>query len=189
MQRPGGRSAANTAAIRGAVMKLLVEGGVEDVTFQRVAEEADIARSTLYRRFEDRWAMLVDALVDNAAGLVVPRDTGSLRGDLSDLLGRLAEGLKTPMGAVVMSVLAGASGSKEGRLSPQYGIGRMQQVAPMFDRAVERGELPADADRGLIFSMASGAVWFHHFVAARDVDEAFIAEVADTICDRFADCD
>ena len=188
MQRPGGRSAANTAAIRAAVMSLLLEEGIGEVTYQRVSERAGVARSTLYRRFDDRWDLILDALIENAAALVAPRDRGSFREDLSDLLLRLAKGLQGPMGPVVMSVLSAVSASAAGTMSPAYVVGRLEQVAPMFDRAVARGELRPDADRATIFSVASGAIWYHHFVAAQAVDEAFVDEITDLICDRFADC-
>jgi len=55
----------------------------------------------------------------------------------------------------------------------------------MFDSAVGRGELPADADREEIFSMAAGPIYFRRFIASKEVDDSWIELIVDQICDRY----
>src|SRR3954471_15049126 len=90
-RRPGGRTAEVTDRINDAVLVLIVERGLEACTFAAVAERAGVERSTLYRRYTDQWAMMIDAFMARAGDEVMPDPSGSLRGDLKSVLRRLAE--------------------------------------------------------------------------------------------------
>ena len=66
-RRPGGRTSDVTHRIHAAILELLIEGGVQECTFSAVAERAKVERSTLYRRFPDRWEAMIDAFMARAA--------------------------------------------------------------------------------------------------------------------------
>src|SRR3546814_9030524 len=64
-----------------ATVDLVLTGGVDTVTFEAVAAESGVAKSTLYRHFGTKQAMVAAA----AASCVVehtPPDTGDLAQDL-----------------------------------------------------------------------------------------------------------
>jgi hypothetical protein len=61
----------------------------------------------------------------------------------------------------------------------------MSRLAPMFEGAIERGELPADADREEIFSMAAGPIYFRRFIASKEVDDDWVQLIVDQICGRY----
>lgn len=61
----------------------------------------------------------------------------------------------------------------------------MERLGPTFDRAVARGELPADADREEIFSMAAGPIYFRRLIASKPVRDEWVEKVADEICKRY----
>src|SRR6476646_2989334 len=71
-QRPGGRTADVTLRIHEAVRGLLLESGTDACSYKNVAKRAGVERSTLYRRYPDRWDMLIDAFIDLASTEVVP---------------------------------------------------------------------------------------------------------------------
>ena len=145
-RRPGGRTADVTRRINVAMIELLSEGGLEACTFQNVAARAGVERSTLYRRNVDRWQTIVDAIIDMADQMTATFDTGSLRGDLAKTLSSLVGVLNSPVGPSLMEI-AGAlqSGVAPGQ-AERFWQSRRQQLAPMFEAAIERGELPADVD-------------------------------------------
>src|ERR1700760_1731762 len=97
-KRPGGRTADITARVHQAIVDLIIEGGFEACTFSAVAERAGIDRSTLYRRFPDRWDAIIDTWMARAAVDVVPDLTGSFAGDLRSVLRRLVDTLESPLG-------------------------------------------------------------------------------------------
>jgi len=184
-RRPGGRTADVTRRINVAMIELLSEGGLEACTFQNVAARAGVERSTLYRRKVDRWPTIVDAIIDMADQETATFDTGSFRGDLAKTLKNLVRVLNSPVGPSLMEV-AGAlhSGAAPGQ-AERFWESRRQQLAPMFEAAIERGELPADVDRDQLFAMAAGPVYFWKFVASKPLTDEWVRGVVDQVCDRY----
>lgn len=109
-------------------------------------------------------------------------DTGSFADDLRAVLYSLAVSMATPMGPAIVAA-AGALHSEERVADARvFFERRMTQLAPMFDAAIERGELPGTVDREELFVFAVGSIWFNKFLASRTVDEAFLDRVVDAIC-------
>ena len=78
-KRPGGRTAEVTARIHKAIIDIIIDDGVAGCTVSAVAQRAKVERSTLYRRFQDRWDAVIEALMAVAAADVMPTVTGSFR--------------------------------------------------------------------------------------------------------------
>jgi len=184
-RRPGGRTADVTRRINTAVLDLLAEGGIDSCTFQNVAARAGVERSTLYRRSPDRWPTIIDAIIDFAERETAPLDTGSFRGDLMATLRKLARAMNGPLGPTLVSVAAKLQAGAAPGQGERFWDARMERLGPMFDSAVGRGELPADADREEIFSMAAGPIYFRRFIASKEVDDSWIELIVDQICDRY----
>src|SRR5438045_3307581 len=181
-RRPGGRTADVTQRVHRAVTELLIEGGVQACTFKAVAERAGIERSTLYRRYSDRWEMMIDSMMIRAAEEVLPDLGDSFAGDLTSVLRKLARMLDSPLGPTVMSVAAELRAHSRTDFSRTFFDRRIAQLDPMFDAAVARGELPQDVDREGLFSFAAGPVYFRTFIASRKVDDDFIQAIVSSVC-------
>jgi AcrR family transcriptional regulator len=182
VKRPGGRTADVTARIHKAILDIIVKDGVAACTFSAVAERAKIERSTLYRRFPDRWDAIIAAVLDVAGGEVMPDLTGSFPEDLRSVLRKLVETLESPIGPAILAIAAELRAGSGSDYSRAYFDQRMAQLAPMFDAAVERGELAPDVDREALFSVAAGAIYFRTFIAARGVGDDFIDMVVGLVC-------
>lgn len=179
-RRPGGRTADVTARIQQAIRDLIIEEGVDACTFSAVAQRAGIERSTLYRRFPDRWDAIVDAWVARAAEEVVPDLGKSFADDLTSVLRKLVDVLGSPAGPAVLRLAAELRGKAD--YVQNYFKQRIAQLAPMFDAAIGRGELPADVDREALFASAAGPIYFRMFIAGQSVDAAFIASIVQSVC-------
>ena len=184
-RRPGGRTADVTRRINLAMLELLADGGLEACTFQNVASRAGIERSTLYRRNPDRWPTIVDAIIELAKQETATFDTGSFRTDLEATLLNLAKVLESPLGPRLMEV-AGVlqSGVAPGQ-AERFWESRQQQLAPMFDAAIGRGELPADVNRDELFAMAAGPIYFQKYIASKRLTDDWVHKVAAQVCDRY----
>jgi len=180
-RRPGGRTADVTRRINEAILALLVEGGTEACTFQNVAARAGIERSTLYRRHPDRWPAIIGAIIDLAERETATFDSGSFGEDLSRTLMRLADILKSPLGPPLLSVAAALKAGVAPGESERFWTSRRKHLAPMFEAAIMRGELPIDVDREELFAMAAGPIYFRTFISALPVDERWIRKVADQV--------
>lgn len=184
-RRPGGRTADVTRRINQALLQLLSEGGLEACTFQNLATRAGVERSTLYRRNPDRWPTIVGAIIDLAKRETATFDTGSFRADLAATLINLARVLESPLGPPLIEV-AGALQSGVAPGQPErFWESRQQQLAPMYDAAIERGELPADVDRDELFAMAAGPIYFRKFIASQPLTDAWVKKVVGQVCDRY----
>ena len=181
-RRPGGRAADISRRINQAVLDLLVEGGAAACSYASVAERSGVDRSTLYRRYPDRWEMMIDAFMERVATDVLPDFTGNFRADLKSILVRLAETLQGPLGPVLMSLAGELRAAHAGDYSRAYFDRRMAQLDAMFDAAIARGELAPDVDREELFTAAAGPVYFRLFIAARGVDDDWIDQLVERIC-------
>ena len=182
VRRPGGRTADVTNRVNDAIVELLIEGGVQACTFTAVAERAGIERSTLYRRFPDRWEAIIDALMARAAKDVLPDPGETFAHDLRSVLRRLRDTLRSPLGPAVLAVAVELQSGSADSYPRAYFDRRMAQLDPMFEAAIERGELPADIDREALFTQAAGPIYFRTFIADRPVDDAFVDHLVESVC-------
>src|SRR6478735_3330819 len=133
-------------AILEAAWQQLVDGGYGNFTVDGVAERAGTSRSVLYRRWDHR-----DTLVSAAIAFGLRRsrveapDTGSLRGDVIELL-RRSSGARAPL-APLLSVMVGTHFSATGVSfadirAQMLGGGRSHGAMDVIiDRAIARGEI------------------------------------------------
>ena len=184
-KRPGGRTADVTRRINEAILDLMAEGGIEHCTFQNVAARAGIERSTLYRRNPDRWPTIMEAIIHLAERETANFNTGAFRTDLTGTLLNLSRVLNSSLGAPLMSVAAALqSGAAPGQ-AEAFWASRQQHLAPMFEAAISRGELPADVDRDRLFAMAAGPIYFRKFIASQPVTDDWVRSVVNQVCDSF----
>lgn len=177
-RRPGGRNGEITARIFEATTELLVDGGHLAVTFQAVAERAEIARATLYRRWASPAALVADTLRASAAEKIAIPDTGNFRSDLQVLLRKIALFIATPLGAAAIAAkLASLRGGRPLRRSHEGWTARWTEVRPIFERAKARGELAPNADAEALFARLSGALYFRLLVMGAAPDAKWIARV------------
>ena len=139
------------AAIRKAVLELLGEVGYARVTMERVAARAGASKASLYLRWPNKLALVIDALAHRARPVPEVPDTGSLPGDMRAFLRALLRARSEAARA-----LAGVSGEVAAnpalRKAWHLGLGGMLTgcLRQIVTRAAERGELPDDADLELL---------------------------------------
>lgn len=178
--RPGGRTAAVTRRLFEAVMELLVEGGFEAVTFQAVAERAQVGRATLYRRWPNPAALVAEAIRATAALRITIPDSGSLRSDLNIILNDIARFLSDPVGkaALVAGLTLSRNIADEARAVASW-ANRWSEVSPVFAKAMSRGEFDEGGDPEAMFAAIAGTLYFRLLVMNLPVDPPWIEQVLD----------
>jgi AcrR family transcriptional regulator len=160
--RPPGRprSARADQAIQDAAIELFVEQGFEAMSMGGVAARAGVGKTTIYRRWDSKEELVMDALVCHLTSVEDP-DTGSLREDLIHLLTVFQKTVRTtPLGHVFPRMVAEvAEGSDLGRLYARRVIEpRRQMLRSILQRGVDRGDLPAGTDLELGLELIMGPV-------------------------------
>src|SRR3569623_2852412 len=96
------------AAVLAETYRQLTEGGIGGFSIDELARRSGVAKTTIYRHWPSRSALLIDAC-SRLRGAAEPPDTGTLRGDIAALASYLAEQLRTaPWTSVYPSVIDAA---------------------------------------------------------------------------------
>ncbi|PXY21717.1 TetR family transcriptional regulator [Prauserella coralliicola] len=166
-----------------ATLALLTERGYDGLTIEGVAARSGVNKTTIYRWWPSRDALLGAALTDaNLLELNVP-DTGTLREDLCALVEQILRLLTDrATGAVVTAVLGAATHRPElAAFARAFFADRLRRERVVFERAVERGELRADADPKLIMDLLAGALWLRVLGRGESPRKAAVRELVDTV--------
>ncbi|MEV6971709.1 TetR/AcrR family transcriptional regulator [Hamadaea sp. NPDC051192] len=141
-KRPGGRSARVRAAVHQAVTELAAERGYGAFTIGDVAARAQVADTSIYRRWGSLEALSADVALDWLTTSSPMPDTGSLRDDLRAYAAGVAREVSGPSGlAVLRLVIALAASGEPGIAARERFIAeRGGQLQQLLDRATARGE-------------------------------------------------
>ena len=145
-----------------AALSLYAEHGWSGFTLDAVARAAPAGRAALYRRWSGKAELLVAAL-EATAPPIPPIDTGSVQGDLVELVAHLMGSYTEPAGLVGLRAALDARTHPEllAPLSATLHGTRLASARALLQRAVRRGELPRGAPATLLLEVLSGAALSH----------------------------
>lgn len=169
------RSARADQAIRDATRKLLAEQGYAAVTMEGVAARAEVAKTTLYRRWASKAELVADAVAEFLEAVPVA-DQGSLRADVTAVVDTVAELFSRPLVRVAyLNLVAEAARDDTLRRRLNHAIrDRFREAVRVGrDRAVDRGELAEGTDVGLVYDVLAGVLLHRMFVLDEPADANF----------------
>lgn len=172
-------------AILEATRSLLLEKGYPALTIDAVAARAGTAKTTIYRRWPAKGALVLEATSEHLAIGVVP-DTGSTRGDLEVALRQLTTTFSDRLAAIVMLAVI-ANLDEDPSMARTF---RDEIVNPWrtsaagaLERGVRRGDLSPDADLLFLLDMIVGTVFQRAVILggadADGLEEAILGLVLD----------
>ncbi|HET9930027.1 MAG TPA: TetR/AcrR family transcriptional regulator [Polyangiaceae bacterium] len=180
-RRTGGRSARVVRDVLAAALEVFAEQGYAGFSIDDVATRASVNKTTVYRRWPTKADLVGAALISLRDQDPEPPDTGSLRADLVALLHQRATQMGTPARRAIMQALL-VSNSEPELLALTQKLRRERPGIPrvLFQRAVERGELPADVDVALMTEALFGAVLSRTWKRER-VSHSFLTRLVDLV--------
>lgn len=153
----------------------LSQRGFHALSVLDIAERADVNKTSIYRRWPTKGA-LVAAALERALGHEddLP-DTGSLRSDLVHFTSRALTWSGSPLGRNVMRMLLADAGDPD-LMAMTETLLRRRSGAPriLFRRARERGEISAQADVTLAMTVVAGTLLQRTLVENAKVPRSFI---------------
>jgi AcrR family transcriptional regulator len=165
-RKPGRpRSATTRRAILTAALEELQERGYAALTIEGIAARAGAGKQTIYRWWQSKADVVLDAMLDLVAARITVPDEGSLAADLSVflretfrqrgqrpvLVGLLAETLLDPVFAAAFR--------------ERFLFSRRAALRSILDRAAERGEVDPDVDLELLVDVVYGVLWYRLLLA------------------------
>jgi AcrR family transcriptional regulator len=165
-------------AIIDAAIESLVENGFGGTTIEAIAARSGAAKTTIYRHWPDRRAVLL-AAVESIVPTAEAADTGSLRGDLTSFAHDLDRVLHaTPTSALVPGLIEAAERDPElARALADFTAKRRQPIHAAVARAVTRGEAPAGTDPELVADLLLGPLFYRRLLSREPLTDTFIDQV------------
>lgn len=167
-----------------ATLGVLSDVGYDRLTMDAVAQAAKASKATLYRRWQNKATLVIDALLAvKGVEHFEPADTGTLRGDLLAMFcgfGGITD--QKPI-ALLAGVLTAVHRDEElGRQFRERFIGpKIAASRIIFERAQERGDLRPEIDLDLLVPALAGIVLHRVYLLGDEPTPALVSAVVDQI--------
>jgi AcrR family transcriptional regulator len=177
------RSESARAAILAAARGLLEQGGYHAATIEAIAAKSGVAKTTIYRWWPSRPALVVDVVVQLAAAAVPPpagrNPMNALRAELRGG-GALAGSLFTE---VLTALLGEAQSDPAVRQALLDGLFYPRRVssANAIRSAQESGTIRKDVHPHVAVDLFFGPLFYRMFVRHEPLNEEFMEQVFDLV--------
>lgn len=166
-----------------ATLDVLADVGYDRLTMDAVASAARASKATLYRRWETKASLVLEAVLAQKGPIGEAPDTGTLRGDLIASFcghGGLADERALAVFSSVITALGRdaefAEGFRELFIGPKIASTRL-----LYERAQERGEIRNDLDLDIVGPALPGIVLHRQFIMGQPPTPESITKVIDQV--------
>lgn len=145
-----------------ATLTLLGEVGVEKLSMESVAQLAGVGKSSIYRRWSSKEALVVDALER-----VKPEFSTAVQGEIHEVLYEMAQSfahqMNNPLGKQMLSLLISTlSGSSQ--ISESYwenhSLPKTKEISSLLERYIPKEKLRQDTDLDLVSDFIIGFIMY-----------------------------
>ena len=170
-------------AILRATVRVLTDLGYAGASMERVAAEAGVGKTTIYRRYSSKEELVAAALGSIRDDLGDPPDTGCARTDVVDMAAQTQAALRRGPGLPLVGALLveeRRNPSLFDLLRERFLRPRRRDVISVLRRGVNRGEIREDVDLELGANAIVGLVLARHILDGPGSRKR-IEETVDTI--------
>lgn len=173
------RSQKARRAVLDAARTIIEKSGYEAATIEAIAERAGVAKTTIYRSWPNRAALVVDLLMEMAQDAVPmpsgPDPLGAMRTEMRGIA-RAADHL---MGRLLTSLVSEAQRDPEIRAALLDGLfhPRTQATAKMVRKAQESGALRKDIPAHVAVDLLVGPLFYRMLVRHQPLTDTFVSQV------------
>jgi AcrR family transcriptional regulator len=177
------RDPSRDGVIRAAILSLLAEVGYGALTMDAVAAEAGVGKATIYRRWRTKEDLVADTIAEISRAEVTPPDTGSLEGDLREMLRTIVAAINGPTGAATQSLLSTVPHNPA--LADAFRSGPVgvwaQGFEKVFGRAEARGELLPGLSSSVVGEAITAPLVQRWLINGLPVTDAYADEVLEQV--------
>src|SRR5579863_658829 len=180
-KRPPGRPRSEQArqAILRSTLRLLGRRGFSELTIEDVADYARVGKTTVYRWWPNKGALVADAFASNTTRTLRFPDTGSIDTDMSRQMRQLVKVFRSPRGRIVSAILAAGQSDKDliAAFRDRFLRPRRQEAYATLRRAVLRGELRKDIDPDLLLDSLYGPIYMRFLIQHDRLTPEFVDQL------------
>ncbi|QPM91839.1 TetR/AcrR family transcriptional regulator [Pseudooceanicola algae] len=185
----GGRpvNAQAGAALKAAALRLVREKGYDKVSIAAIAQEAGVARQTLYNRWNTKADLVLDAVFEvtqNYAAAIPLDDARDCCVVLEEFLTSIFSHL-TADGDILRALIAAAQQDVKFQETfyTKFVLPREKMITIFLQRAKERGELSPNRNAELVSGYIHGAFWYR-LLNRGTLDAKFARAIASDVFER-----
>jgi AcrR family transcriptional regulator len=177
------RGAAVTGSILRCARELIAQQGLDSLTAEAVAARAGVGKTTVYRRWPNVWALVVDAFLEDVSELAPIREQASVRESFRSSMRLLAKAYRGPTGELLRAVIGRAQVDNVLReeVRNRWVEPRREAARALVRRGIVSGELRSDLDPDVFLDTLYGPIYHRFLVPYRS------ASLSDTYVDRVVD--
>jgi AcrR family transcriptional regulator len=163
-------------------MHILQDDGYAALNIEAIAAKAGVSKQTIYRWWPSAAFIVLEALTaDMPPQETIAPDTGSLKGDLQELVRTTVKALAQRRGPVFKALIAEAQA--DARFAEAFRTSLMEAhreiVRAIIGRAQLRGECAFDTDQGLVADLVYGPILYRLLNGHAELDETFAFGLVD----------
>ena len=178
-RRADPRPAATRERVLRSAFDLLSDAGLGAFTIDDLAKRSGVAKTTIYRHWPDRTALIIDACQLFTDGEDPAPDTGSIENDVRAILTTLAHLLATARWSTIVPSLVDAA-ERDPAIADVHAALQRRHAAPIravLERARARGDLPADTDCAALAAALRGPLYLRRWFIREPIDADFIDQL------------
>jgi AcrR family transcriptional regulator len=190
-RKPDPRVERSRQAILDATRELLDhDGDVGSLTVEAVAARSGVAKTTIYRRWRDKWQLALDAvMIDMLPQFDVPVDVGDTRKELLTFVNSVVKiWAATPYGPAMQGLVSQIATDPDlARVYREQVVQpRHDQLAPVIKRGITRGDLRRDTDVRLLHELLVGPILYRLLLSGAPLNRNLGPRLVDAILAGFA---
>lgn len=171
-----------------AAFELVGSGGPGEISVNAIAEEAGVAKQTIYRWWPSRTAVVLDALVEGTMRATPFGESDDLRADFRRHLESVVRLFASPTGSIIRELVA------EGQSDPaiaeelrkRFWGPRRELSLARLQRGIDRGQIRPDIDPELVLDAIYGPFWLRLMIGHLPMRRADARRVVDAVWDGIA---
>jgi AcrR family transcriptional regulator len=174
-----------TEAILSAALELGEELGFEGLTIEGIAARAGIAKTTIYRRWPNVGAIVMDAFLADVNRLAPIQTRPTARESFLASMRLLAKAYRGRLGKILRPLLGRAQADENLReaVRKRWVEPRREIAREIVSRGVQSGELRAGLDPDVVLDALYGPFYHRLLVPYKNavISDAFINALVDTV--------
>lgn len=171
------------AVVRRAVLDELGDVGYGALTIEAIAARSGVAKSTIYRHWEDKLALIADAFESAHVEHVPNIETGTIRERVERLVAHVAEVLvDSTFSRCIPALIEGAA--QDPRLRDfhyRYSTERRRGLVELVTEGVAAGEFASDTNPELAAVALLGAIFYYRLMCPRPFAPAQATQLVDNV--------
>src|SRR5277367_48351 len=170
------RSEEARSAILRSTLQLLGKNGFSALTIEDVSAHAGVGKTTVYRWWPSKAALIADAFASSTTQKLHFPDTGSLRSDMSQQMRQLVKVFRSRRGRIVSAILAAGQSDREviAAFRERFLKPRRREAYATLRRGIVRGELRKNMDLDLLLDSLYGPIYMRFLIRHDRLTPGFV---------------